>query len=246
MNRMATPLSGIQDVTNHLVVPAPSLNTLPLASDTTPVTCASILAAANTSTPAAFLQLYSVPAITNSLQAFKTSLTSNVDQLQVITDTAGLAAIQTYLQSIDTVQLPILHLAQSCTGEANVDISMESANEAKEKLTTSMERLEFIQNPEEHVSYYEGWFPLFRPMVRTVLFILFGLSLLLLLLSIALFLRMNGIELQFILPSSSSFGSVGAMGTEGFSIPSSYTYAVGAGTVVGGILGYYGIKNGWF
>jgi hypothetical protein len=238
----ATSLHGIQDITGHLVVPAPSINTSVGANPTTvPLTCPAILAAVKTNTPTSFLQVYSMPAMLTNLQTFYTSLTTNVDPIQPITDTNSLEKIRQYLTSIDTVQIPILNLVKSCTGEASQSVSMDNYAAAKERMTTSQERLEFIQTPEQNVSYYEGWFPLFRPIVRPALFILFSVSLTLFLLSIILLLRMNGIELKLVFPevSINPYGQAGG-------IPTSYKAVTGAAIVVGGLVGYYGSKNGWF
>jgi len=236
---MATQLNGIHTLTKHLVVPSPSINTTVIANPTkVPITCPAIVAAVKANTPSTFLQLYAIPTIITNLQSLHKALTTGVDENQTITDGNNLASIQSYLTKIDTIQVPILKLVKACTGETSQPVSNDAYAAAKERLSTSMERLEFIQNPEQYVSYYEGWFPIFRPMVRTALFGLFGVSLFLLLLSIILFLRMNGIELKLVFPESADVTQA--------SIPSTYTYAAGAAIAIGLLVGYYGNKNGWF
>jgi hypothetical protein len=86
----------------------------------------------------------------------------------------------------------------------------------KDKTEESKIRYESLQTPEERVSYYEGWFPLFRTISETGLFVLFGLSLLFLFYSAALFLRMGGITLDITLPSTVYGNSYGVSMLEGY------------------------------
>jgi len=76
--------------------------------------------------------------------------------------------------------------------------------EAQVKATDeSKSRLDAITTPEQHVSYYDGWFPLFRPIKESALFGLFAVSIFMLLLSVLIFLRMRGIEINIIMPQGS-------------------------------------------
>jgi hypothetical protein len=76
--------------------------------------------------------------------------------------------------------------------------------EAQVKATDeSKSRLDAITTPEQHVSYYDGWFPLFRPIKESSLFGLFAVSIFMLLLSVLIFLRMKGIEINIIMPQGS-------------------------------------------
>jgi hypothetical protein len=236
-------LQDLKNLSGQTVIPAPTINTsVTFKTDGTtasvPVTCASIIALANSSgTPQAFLNSYNVQGIIANLTQFNTALTTNnIDQRQAVNPTSA-NIIKEYLNDLTSTNIPVLSLVDTCTREAQLSVDSAKYNDAKQTLDTSKERLELIKTPEQRVSYYEGWFPLFRPMNRSALFGLFGTGLFLLLLSILLFLRLHGVELLLKFPELSIGGS-------SFSIPSSYKVWAVAGIIVGGLVGYFGYK--WF
>jgi hypothetical protein len=107
------------------------------------------------------------------------------------------APIQTYIKSLQNTDIPILKYMVNCIEESvNIPDNRSEYIKAKEALDVSKKRLEMILNPENHVSYYEGWFPMSRPMHEYSLFILFGIALFLLLLSVVLFIRTQGIQVN--------------------------------------------------
>jgi hypothetical protein len=79
-------------------------------------------------------------------------------------------------------------------------IDMTAYNSAKATEEESKSRLDSILTPEQHTSYYEGWFPIIRPMTEFSLFTLFGSALFLLLVSITIFLSMGGVAVQIQIP----------------------------------------------
>jgi len=107
------------------------------------------------------------------------------------------SSIQTYIKSLQNTDIPILKYMVNCIEESvNIPDNRSEYIKAKEALDVSKKRLEMILNPENHVSYYEGWFPMSRPMHEYSLFILFGIALFLLLLSVVLFIRTQGIQVN--------------------------------------------------
>jgi len=236
-------LNDLKNLSGQIVVPAPTLDTsVTFKTDGTtgsvPLTCQQILALANSSgTSKTFLNSYNLQAILANLKEFNTALTTNnIDLRQTINPTTS-TRIQNYLNDLTSTNLPVLSLVEACTREEQLPNDLANYNEAKQKLDTSKERVELIKTPEQRVSYYEGWFPLFRPMNRSALFGLFGTALFLLLISILLFLRLNGVELLLKFP-------VMSLGSGGFTIPTSYKVWAGSGVVIGFIFGYFGYK--WF
>jgi len=234
-------LSDLTNLSGKTVVPPPMIDTsVTFKTDGTtgsvPLTCSSIIALANSSgTPQVFLNSYNLPEIIANLTQFITALTTNnINQSQAVNPTSA-NIIKEYLHQLTTVNIPVLSLVEACTKEAQLPADAISYNNAKEVLSTSKERVELIKTPEQRVSYYEGWFPLFRPMNRSALFGIFGTGLFLLLISILLFLRLHGIELLLKFPEL----SVG-----GFSIPMSYKFWGVAGIILGILVGYFGYK--WF
>ena len=102
-------------------------------------------------------------------------------------------------------------------------------------------RYEGITSDVEHVSYYQGWFPMFRPMKEISLFVLFGVSMFIMLLSILLILHVSGIRvnisfpLQFFIDMYSYFGN-----TPGYFS----SYLIG-GLIVGLICVIFAFLRGW-
>ncbi len=143
-----------------------------------------------------------VTTITNNLQ----SLLSNVNMPNVVmgqvvdSNTNNYTTLDTNLTNIGTDVLTFNTLADYLKEQSTVDLTDYTA--AKQTSEESKLRLDGIRNSDTQVSYYEGWFPLFRPMSETALFSIFSVSITLLLASIAIYLRMQGIELQVTMPAS--------------------------------------------
>ena len=103
---------------------------------------------------------------------------------------------------------------------------------AKKELETSKDRYEELQSPETHVSYYEGTFPIYRPIKDSTLFGLFAAGLFLMLLSLICFLRTQGVEINLILPQTTLPG----IPTNMFAGMGTY---IGIASVLGIITGYF-------
>lgn len=175
-----------------------------------PMTCSSIVSKANTDTDInTFLSSYRLldkpsggvdVSIKDKLTTFQGQLgPATVDQLQDITAKGGYSAVNTFITGLQTTYLPVIRLAESCLKEAT-QVDRSAYNQAKAKAEESNLRLKSILNPEQHLSYYDGWFPLIRPMTEKALFGIFGAALFMLILSILVFLRMTGVQIQLQIP----------------------------------------------
>lgn len=179
-----------------------------------PMTCGSIVdTAKGDGTVNSFLQRYKLfstntnGTLTSNIQNFRDKLIgNNIKQTQTIPTSDSNKAIQTYLNTIQTSQLPVLRQVSNCLSEAS-NPDYNKIEETKKQVDTSKTRLESILDSDSKVSYYEGWFPLFRPMSEVSLFSLFAVSIFSLLFSIAVFLRLNGVELELIIPGGSEFST---------------------------------------
>lgn len=191
-------------------------------------TCSDIKSAASSAaTPDAFLATYAlsgINSIKNKLSALKTNL-GNFIQTAPITNNPGFNDVNTFINSLSTTYIPIIKLTDTCLQESlQVDIS--ALTNAQKTLEESKSRLESITNPEQNVSYYEGWFPIVRPMTEPALFGLFAAAIFMLLLSILVFLRLSGVQIDIQVPEMT------------FSLPpnaSYYMYGGVAAGIVGGI-----------
>jgi hypothetical protein len=76
------------------------------------------------------------------------------------------------------------------------------------QLAVSKDRYEQLKSPETRVSYYEGTFPIYRPIHQSTLFVLFGVGIFLMLLSILFFLRTQGVEIQLIMPQTTLLSGI--------------------------------------
>jgi hypothetical protein len=174
-----------------------------------PTTCADIIRKANTDTAiSTFLTSYGLQdkssgpdiSIKDKLTTFQTQLApATVDQLQDITQKGGYSNVNTFITGLQTTYLPVIRLADNCLREAT-QVDRSAYNAAKAKAEESNLRLKSILTPEQHLSYYDGWFPLIRPMSEKALFGIFGAALFMLILSILVFLRMTGVQIQLQIP----------------------------------------------
>jgi hypothetical protein len=141
-----------------------------------------------------------------NLSDFKTAL-EPADQNFKISDVPIYEVIDRYLSDIETRQLPVLELVQSCRQEKDVE-NEDLLTKQRDATEESQTRLERIRNPERATSYYEGWFPIFRPLQEQTLFALFGVAMALLVLSLYIFLKLSDVEFNV---SIASGGAVGGL-----------------------------------
>ena len=219
-------LLGLSDPGNpSIVTDAPFVITGP---GVVPQTCSAVVAAASSAATAdAFLATYGLSG-TSSVKNKLTGLKANLGNFQpdaLISSATGFTDVNTFINSLNTTYLPIIKLADTCLHESlQGDTSALTA--AQKTLDESKSRLESITNPERHVSYYEGWFPMVRPMTEPALFGLFAAAIFMLLLSILVFLRLSGVQIDIQIPEMA------------FNLPpnaSYYMYGGAAAGIVGGI-----------
>lgn len=114
----------------------------------------------------------------------------------------GFTATPTTVNYMSNLQTQVQQLAYVSNCIADQADSTDALFAAKKELALSKERYDMLHSPETHVSYYEGTFPIYRPIGQSTLFILFGMGLFLMLLSLVLFFRTQGIELHLVVPQS--------------------------------------------
>lgn len=201
------PITGKTATVATVITTAPFIITGPNAL---PITCAAIISKANTdTTTTTFLSSYGLQdkasdgvdiSIKDKLLSFQGQLApATVDQLQDITTKGGYSNVNTFITGLQTTYLPVIRLADTCLREAT-QVDRSAYNAAKAAAEESNLRLKSILNPEQHLSYYDGWFPLIRPMTESALFGVFGAALFMLILSILVFLRMTGVQIQLQIP----------------------------------------------
>jgi hypothetical protein len=218
---MATPLTNLKDMQQNIIPQDKSpninvnikFNTSPDIKGSTlvPTTCDAILSTAKQVTQQNFLQLFKLSDSSNDptqrMNDLKTNLSffrdgligSNIDQLQQI-QSPNFPIIESYLDSINTNQIPVLQQVNQCLRETSIPDTSEYVTQLNDT-SESKVRLDAIRDMDTNVSYYEGWFPLFRPMKEVTLFGLFASSIFLLLLGIAVFLHLAGVDLDIKFPT---------------------------------------------
>jgi hypothetical protein len=212
-------LSGLASISGGATTSATVTTDAPFSFATgvtgaVPMTCSSVVTKANTDTTiSSFLTSYGLQdktggadvSIKDKLTTFQAQLApATVDQLQDITAKGGYSAVNTFITGLQTTYLPVIRLAETCLKEAT-QVDRSAYNAAKAKAEESNLRLKSILNPEQHLSYYDGWFPLIRPMSESALFGIFGAALFMLILSILVFLRMTGVQIQLQIPEITYF-----------------------------------------
>lgn len=201
-----------------------------------PKTCQTILEQARRDGKPAFLDLYKVRRLKEQFDSLRNQLNdSNLNANATIPN----QDLQDYMDTVENSQLPVLRLVKSCLSE-ELKVDQKNLKEAQAAYETSKARFESIDEDHEYVGYYESWFPLHRHVKESNLFLLFGMSIFFLVLSILTFLNLTGIEFKFILPSfqSSEYGG-------GWDFGNARQYAIG-GVVVGSIFVAIGLWRKWF
>jgi hypothetical protein len=236
----AVSITGLVTTTGTAVATNPFINTeapfLLIGEAAVPQTCSAIKnAASSAATSDAFLTTFGL-AGTQPIKARLTSLKANLalaDQGQQLsgkagfdTNVPGATNVSEFVSSISTTHLPIIKLADTCLQES-LQVDTTALTQAQKSVEESKSRLESITNPERNVSYYEGWFPMVRPMTEPALFGLFAAAIFMLLLSILVFLRLSGVQIDIQIPEMA------------FSLPPNASYYMYGG-VVAGIIGGIG------
>jgi hypothetical protein len=227
------PVTGTITSSATVIVDAP-FNTSGQAA--VPTSCASIVTNAKGGDLSTFLTLYGLKdkeggqgqgvSIKDKLTTLQTGLAPvSVNQLQDITSNTGYTAINTFVKDLGTTYLPVIRLVNNCLRE-NIQIDTTAYDTAKAKAEESKLRLKSILTPEQHLSYYDGWFPLIRPMTESALFGLFGAALFMLIVSILVFLRMTGVQVQLQIPDI-------AYDSSWFSLPPNASYYIYGGIAFG-------------
>jgi hypothetical protein len=249
-------LSGLKDINGNNLSPDPSLQTTAPFTPSTAgtvtsvkTTCPDILSQAKSLGVVSFLENYGINdkvsstaqdiSIKDKLTTFKTAL-STADIKQTITNklgysTSGLATgVNDFITSLETTHLPVISLVNNCLKE-DLQIDMTDYNAAKATAEESKTRLDSILTPEQHTSYYEGWFPIIRPMTESALFFVFGAALFIFLTAIVIFLSMSGVDIQIQIPELliSQFMSYMA-----YTFPPGFTYYIYSG-LFAGVVGTY-------
>lgn len=200
-------LSGIRQG----IVSSPTVDNTCRLSGYVPKSCPEIISLVKSKSANDFLNVYMINSegipssnIYKNLESFHSDLTANnMDQLQVLDGNTDYKKSAEYVTYVENSVLPVLRVANQCILEKNGDWKSMAYKKQREDTDESKLRLDLIKGKDINVSYYEGQFPFSptRPLQETSLFILFGLSIFLLLISVLIFLRMQGIELRFIFPS---------------------------------------------
>jgi len=204
----------------------------PFNTNSVPLTCATVISKANSSTSVNdFLNTYHIdssqPGQINSIKTNLTTFNASLARLDqglsfAGTDINALPRVQEFLTSLKTTYMPIVGLVDNCLRES-LQIDTSALKAAQNRLSESESRLAAVTRPEENVSYYEGWFPIIRPMTEIGLFGLFTSAIFMLLLSILVFLRLSGVQIDiqipeimipyFTLPPNSSYYMYGGLAT---------------------------------
>jgi hypothetical protein len=238
-------LNGLNPVNQSTTVVDPVIDTgMTFNTDndnSVPTTCSAVLQAARSAgSTQNFLNIYKLgnKEMVDTVAEFSSALSSNtIDQIQDVDSLTGYPQINEYLTTIETSQIPVTRLVASCLEEESKQ-DPKTLSDAKQRYETSKARYESVTADPAPVSYYEGWFPIFRPLKEVSLFVLFAFALVFLILSVLTFMFMQGIELKFSLPalSESSFS---------FNIDEYKGYIYG-GLAGGAIVTVFGIWRKWF
>lgn len=223
------PTVALEAPKTNTLAAFPTINTDTFFDGTNYGNCAAINAMVAAGGAPQTLKLQNV---IDNVSTFKSAVDSVLDPGSSVSEaTRGYPAINTYLTKLENESLLYYRLARDCIRESSGAASATAAyTKQSERTEESKARLESITDPERATSYYEGWFPLFRPMTETALFVLFGTGILLLALSIFIFLNTRGVSVAITLPE-------GGLGLPLPDFSGSGPY-IGGGLALGAVAGY--------
>lgn len=91
--------------------------------------------------------------------------------------------------------------------QQEIEDKRKEAEEKKQIVSEAKERSSLLENPYTKTTWWEAWFPLGRPIRKENVPVLLSVSILMLVLSIGMFLKLAGFELRLepIVQSSNSF-----------------------------------------
>jgi hypothetical protein len=145
-------------------------------------------------TPDLFLKYVNFQNVYESLETALVNL--NTLLFSNITFTTN-PTFDSFLAKLDTQVLQLGYIANCVTEKPDLTDKLFEANK---DLDVRKQRYNDTHSPETHVSNYEGTFPIYRPLKTSTLFGLFAAGIFLMLLAILIFMRMQGIELNFTVP----------------------------------------------
>jgi hypothetical protein len=208
--------------------PSAIFNSSPLLSNITAPYCSYYTSGSRLATADLFLSNINFPAVYANVKAGASNIIRANTPPKTFTKSPEFTSYMSNLQG----QMQSLAFVANCVTEQTDPT--DALYSAKKQLETSKDRYDELHSPETRVSYYEGTFPIYRPVGQTTLFVLFGTGLFLMLLSLLCFMKTQGIELQLIIPAS-----VVLPGTSISSLfAGNYAY-IGIACLAGIVLGYF-------
>jgi len=160
-------------------------------------TCAAVLSGVDLKNADLFLQKYGISNLQTKLESQVSKLSDeNISSDSNINTVPSYKTVTDYISNVQTNDIPTIKFMINCIKESKATPDLQGYEDAKHQVAASKQRLEQLLHPEDHVSYYEGWFPTTRPLRESSLFILFGLGLFILLLAIILLIRRQGVQVN--------------------------------------------------
>jgi hypothetical protein len=214
-------------------------STEPQLINTDKIDVSNTLLFANTATTYdSFQQNYNIAPTVSRRQAILNTAITNFDSaVQGSLNTAQQERFDTFKRDIQATTQRVENIATYL----NDEIRIRQLSPPDSSTSAAAQRAEQMKHPDKQASYYEQpWFLLNRPLRAPWLYTLLALSVLILLVSIGIFMRMAHIEFDIKFPTSEGPGMFSGL-FDSFSTmsPMMYFITVGGGLVVGGVAAYF-------
>jgi hypothetical protein len=135
--------------------------------------------------------------VLNSL-ATKTTGINDTDRARMTDVEAGVSQMMTCLREGLDSSLNVSNTISDLQSEIlRVSTSLSKQEKA---IDIAKERLQYVKDEQKDVSYYQGWFPIQRPLKQTTVPVLVFLTILFLMFSCGLLLKMGGMQVQVGMP----------------------------------------------
>jgi hypothetical protein len=168
---------------------------------------------------------------------------ARIDLTQDLSGVARFDELQEYLDVVENSQIPVMELVENVLKEETL-LDPTEMKKAKERYEVAMASYEVVKNRQYHVSFYEGWLPITRPLNILSMYVMFGFSFLFMIFSVLIFLKMRGIELR--LSSTDSGQEVTIPSLESFQGYGDLKKYVIGGVMIGALVAGVGLWRGWF
>jgi hypothetical protein len=138
----------------------------------------------------------------SAFDSWKSSMSAKINEAKTVGDVEELETQITSYEKCLQSQLSTLQTSSTTVSlrQGSVSSISKQIEEAKKDLAIAKDRVLSVKHPERISSYYESWFPIYRPFKENTIPLLIGISLFMFLVAILLIFSYVGISFNLFVP----------------------------------------------